>query len=433
MSFAKILLAAFLSPLAARADGLTLEAARKAALDRNPELAALKAETEAASWQSLKEISGHLPKLTLSGRHLFNEKFEELELEFNGANFVMPAIQPYSLLAVNLSLNVFDGGATWNRYRAARSESEAKDLELRRESFRLENEVRSLYSKALGAQALLDVADQNLRSLQQHLNDIQSQIRGGLATKYDALRFEVQIEEARAEKMAAEDNVVIARARLFEAIGLADDHLPLAGRLPESWERLDPATLQVDDSRDDLRAHALHEQSADRLSSASKGHWAPRIDLFGEQEWYNNMDHSINGDTKFKPASMVGVSFTWKLLDGGWDWAAQKQAAARSAAAKARLRQMRDHAPVDFELWRRRFDYSVANYKAKLVAIRKAEESVRLAQNGRRAGVRTNTDILDAEADLHRARAKAVQSQIDAVEALGQLELAVGHRLGQVQ
>jgi outer membrane protein TolC len=85
--------------------------------------------------------------------------------------------------------------------------------------------------------------------------------------------------------------------------------------------------------------------------------------------------------------------------------------------------------PVALEEAKRRFNYDVINFKAKLSSIRKAEEAVRLARGGLKAGIRTNTEVLDAVVDLNRARAAALKSQIDAIEALGLLELSVGHTL----
>ncbi|MNL85200.1 hypothetical protein D3C87_2134340 [compost metagenome] len=54
---------------------------------------------------------------------------------------------------------------------------------------------------------------------------------------------------------------------------------------------------------------------------------------------------------------------------------------------------------------------------------------MRLAHGALRAGALTNTEVLDAVLDLNRAKASAVRAQIDAVEALGSLELALGHSI----
>ena len=56
----------------------------------------------------------------------------------------------------------------------------------------------------------------------------------------------------------------------------------------------------------------------------------------------------------------------------------------------------------------------------------KSEESFRLAKVGQKEGTRTTTDLLDAEAELFRAKANAINAQIGSIEALLNLELATG-------
>jgi outer membrane protein TolC len=71
---------------------------------------------------------------------------------------------------------------------------------------------------------------------------------------------------------------------------------------------------------------------------------------------------------------------------------------------------------------------SLTLYKAKLTDIEEAKESARLATVGFKAGTRTTTDVLDAEYEEYRASAGLVQAQINALEALINLELVTGKR-----
>ncbi|HEY1080417.1 MAG TPA: TolC family protein, partial [Bdellovibrio sp.] len=52
-----------------------------------------------------------------------------------------------------------------------------------------------------------------------------------------------------------------------------------------------------------------------------------------------------------------------------------------------------------------------------------------LSREGHKVGARTNTDVLDAEAELFRAKAGAVNAQIGALEAVFNLELSTGIKL----
>jgi outer membrane protein TolC len=64
-----------------------------------------------------------------------------------------------------------------------------------------------------------------------------------------------------------------------------------------------------------------------------------------------------------------------------------------------------------------------------LTDVDEAKESVRLATLGFKAGVNTTTDVLDAELDKFTASAGLVQAQVGMLEAVINLELAIGKRL----
>ncbi len=85
--------------------------------------------------------------------------------------------------------------------------------------------------------------------------------------------------------------------------------------------------------------------------------------------------------------------------------------------------------PTDFETNRRRYNYSTALYKSRIVNVDRAQESVRLATAGYRAGVRINSEVLDSQLELFRARAGVVSAQLSAAESLVNLELATGQKI----
>jgi ATP-binding cassette subfamily F protein 3 len=114
-----------------------------------------------------------------------------------------------------------------------------------------------------------------------------------------------------------------------------------------------------------------------------------------------------------------------------------KHAAAQPApvpAAKSkkvnplRLQQMKDRCR-EIEEQVARLEAEIEGYGQESAHFKSAEESVRLAKLAFKAGNGTNTEVLDAELDLFRSRAGIVRAQMDAAEALLNLESALGRRL----
>lgn len=420
---------ALLYSSASWAQQLTLSEAQKTARENNPSIRQMNSEVEITRAKVTKALAPQLPQVNATARHLLDQKFQVMEVSLGPSPIEFPVRQPLSQVTLGASLLVFDGFGTWNNYRSAKYERSAKELELERAEFDLDQKVRVQYFKALGSQALVEVAIQSLAMLEAHLEDVKNLIKGGVATKLDLLKVEVQLQDARTDLLAAEDNVVLSIAQLARVLGVDSITGPLQGKLPTlEQEMLNKLDLSKAD-RVDRRALLEREESAMAKSSASLSAWSPKIYLFGQKEWYNFESSDIGGNSKFKDAYTVGVMLNWNLFDGGASIAERKIALEELKKTQEGLRSLNQSIPVDIDFWKRKLTHVIAVYQSGLSGIKKSEEAIRLAKSAVRAGTRTNTEVLDAEHDLNVAKAKVVHAQIDAVESVSNLELALGKSL----
>ncbi|MGK5087074.1 TolC family protein [Bdellovibrionota bacterium FG-2] len=415
---------------ASQSGPVTLTVAIEEAEGANP--VAQKA-VDAAEMASLKEresLAAFLPKIGLKADHFVDNKFQVLDISFGGANLQMPAQYPMTTLTLEGSMTLFDGLASWYTYWGAQKEADAGQSQLRRARLQLDSDVKLRFYQAIAAKFLENVAEQNLKTLEEHLSEIKARQRAGFSTQFDVLRIEVQLEEARVEKMASADRVTVSRLRLVQAMGLEQDERSLEGVLPIPSEIKIPEDLAVDlQNRDDLQAQMKLDFAAQDYKHAAQAHWYPRFNIFANTQAYNNVSKSMFESSQFRNAYAIGMSLTWRLFDGGAEKARQDLASLRARDAEHNLRVAQLQIPVEFKTWRQKFFYSVSSYHASLRSVDKAEESVRLARVGLKAGTRTNVEMLDAELDLFRARAGVIKAQVDAVEALISLELALGRKL----
>jgi outer membrane protein TolC len=422
-------LLSWLSAHAESAGGLDLSAAVQEAKSQSPEVRRLEASADAASAKRLEALSGHLPHLSLSGEHYFLAHYSRLGLLFNGNPVNFPSAFPQTTLALDASITVFDGLGTVHLYRAASLGYEAARYDLAHATYHLDHEVRVRFYQALASEALLRVAEQNIRSLEDHLSIARASQRSGLGTRFSVLRIEAQLEEARAEELLAADNVAVVRRHLAQAMGLQEDNRPLVGSLPVPEASWVPSDLKLEaGERQDVKAQTSREASLDEQSAASSAFWFPRISVFGQEQWYKfgSFDPAVIPNATFQNAYSLGVRLSWDLFDGGASIARRQEAAARTREAEQKTRGVLVSIPADFDLWKRRFAYNVNLYQARLRTLEKSQESVRLATLGLKAGSNTHTEVLDAELDLFRARAGIIRAQADATEALLNLELATG-------
>lgn len=409
---------------------LTVDAAVAEARANNPDVRRLEARADAAGWRRAASFSGYLPHLSVEATHLFDAKYARLNVVFNGNPVGFPSAVPQDNIFLTASLNVFDGFATFNNYRAASLEKEAAEHDMAALAFKLDREVRLRFQDFLAASALRDVADQNIGSLEEHLSLARATERSGMGTRFNVLRLEAQLEEARAEKTLAEDNVTLARTRLSLAMGRETaDERAVDGALPVPVADDAVRALTPDVSaREDLQADRARESAFDRRAAAANAMWFPKISLYAQEQLYKfgGFDPVILPNSSLQNAHTIGVSLKWDFFDGGESFAKRQEAAARAREAAAATRADVQRELAELETWKRKYLYNSALYRARLRTIEKANESVRLAKLGLRAGTSTHSEVLDAELDLFRARAGVVRAQADAAEALLRLELATG-------
>jgi outer membrane protein TolC len=239
---------------------------------------------------------------------------------------------------------------------------------------------------------------------------------------------DVQVSEAKSELLNAEDNIHLELGKLAETLG-RDDVAAVEGELPVLEPKLieGAKVSEIQERADILAAHESDEGSRLR-EYAARSHWAPHIAAFWNYQSYNNRNDQYDDWNNFRDAYAVGINLQWNLFDGFASTARAHEATEQRYQAEKETQLKVLKAKQDFDLWKRKFNYYYAVYKARQDEVVKAKESLRLAKEGRRVGARTNTDLLDAETDHYKAQAGSVTAQLGAVEALLNLELATGHR-----
>ena len=412
---------------------LTVSAALALARSDNPELKKLAYQTDAARLGKWAAISGYLPHVSASYTNYFDANYAREGIIFNGSPVYMPLAFPKAQMELDASLMVFDGLATYNLYRAARDTAEATDLQYQRAKFKLDESVRMQFWRALAASDLVQVAKENIKTLQNHLKLVKVRRYAGVSTNYDVLRIEAELDDARAAILLAANNEADSRRQLLDILGVSDNNnIVLRGTLPVPDLGAVPKNLRLNLSeRPDVEAQTKMELAASRKNKAALGAWFPQVDLFATEQFYHYGAFSslVVDQPGYQNSWAYGLRLTWNVFDGGRSIVDKNIERDLYDEEKETTRRVDLTSASQFARWKRRYFYNCALYQARLQAVEKSQESVRLAAVAVRAGAATDMDELDAELELFRARAGVVQAQVGATESLAKLELALGHRI----
>lgn len=412
--------------------GLTLDEAINEALKSSPVIEKNKSVLNEASWKVKENLSGFLPSLSATATHLFETKLALTNLKMGGSatETIVPQIIPTSQFSLVSSMPLFEGFASLNRYHLATENNQAATNELSWSQFKIELDVTLAFYKALASITLKNIAEQNLKVLEDHLKEVKLFKQSGMATNYDILRVEVQVSNAQTDLLNAVDNIAISEQNLLEIIGLDKLDLKISGDLPILNETYLKG-IDISDiyDRSDIKALKNRVTAATFASKAQDSYWVPKLSLIGQYQYYNNLTTKITETDKYRSAYQVGIQLYWNIFDGFTSFSkAHAQTEVLVQTQKSyRITELK--AQKDFEIAKRKYNYFLNLYKARNNDISKSKESVRLAKEGRRVGARTNTDLLDAEDDLYKSEAGAINAQLGAIEALINLQIAIGQKI----
>lgn len=412
------------------AQELSLKMAVDEALQFSPVVQRSKAQAEDAQWKKFESYNGVLPTLTGDINYLLDKKYVQFTTD---SGVTINQVIPSSQFLLTGNLPVFDGFSNYNRMAAGSHMYEAAQYDYEWTQFNVTLQTTFLFYKALVAKNLMDVANQNAHTIQDHYKDVNALLKAGVATKFDVLRVGVQMSEAEAEVLRTQDEYDFAKIRLTKTMGKeTDDRVP-AGNFPA----LTPTVLQSYDAKTNQRKdiQALTEQTASltNLKKANNRFWVPKLSVYGQLQAYNNINDEFSDWDAYREAYQVGLNLKWNIFDGMTSISKAKQAKAQSIASQNLLRSASLKASEDSEVWKKRFIYFCKLVEVKKTQTEKAEEAVRLAKESVRAGTKTNSDLLDAELDLFRSRADVLNVQMGMVEALINFELATGQKIYEFQ
>ncbi len=210
----------------------------------------------------------------------------------------------------------------------------AADLTLENTKQAVKLQTTQAYYQLLECRNLVDVNQEAVDTLEEHLNNVNAQYRVGTVAKSDVLASEVQLANAQQSLVTAQNNYDIAMATLNNIIGLPSDTvLSVKDQLQYTAYpdlNLDSCTVYALDNRPDgIAADYEVEQSKEALAIAKAGH-LPTVTA--------GVTRGLTGRDAFKEDITgqwaAGLTASWNIFDNGQVGAAVEQAKAGLRAAE---------------------------------------------------------------------------------------------------
>jgi len=205
-----------------------------------------------------------------------------------------------------------------------------------------------------------------------------------------------------------------------------------ASRLPveeTALEETTKSTAMIESAlanRPELKSADFRIKASELGVKAAKAGFYPQVYLSGNYYYLRPNPRYMPALDNFKRTWDLGISVSFDVWNWGQTKSQAEQAKAQLAQARDARQLLEDQAVLEVTQSRLMLVQARERMKLAAQAAGQAEENLRVTRERFKQGVALNTDVLDADVALLRARMNRVQAAIDLVLAQARLEKALG-------
>lgn len=405
----------------------TLDDAWTLALQQDQSFAASRSQAEAAALQAQSARAQRWPTLAVSGSYSKLDDSPAFDFSFTGLPVAPPDLFEDGEVvtgAAALSVPLFTGGRISSSIAAADAGQRGAEAQLEVARGDLKLAVATAYVDVLRARKALAVAQSNVRTLESLARDTASMFERELVPKNDDLAAQVALADARQNELRAANAAEVALAAYNRRLGAPmertielSEEIGAPSAMPQT---LEAAIEQAQARRPELAALSAQADAYGQMARTERARVLPQVALTGGYQYLENQ--FLDDDD----VTMAGIGVQWALFDGGQ---ARKRAAAMERTQRAAQQQRADATSlVALQVRQAWLGLDEAQRRVQLTAgaAEQAEESLRIAQERYRAGLGTQTQLLEAET----LRVGALRNRDDAVLDVGLARLRLARAVG---
>ena len=409
---------------------LSLADAVNLALRQNPNILRAQKDLTATQGIAIQTRAIAVPKVVGTGGYAAVQKTDIDILEAPGITY---GNSQNWVSQIKLVQSLYAGGRILSSFRVARLAKEQAVLNYQTAVADTVLAVELAYYDVLLAAQQILVQEASVELLTRQLTDTTRRYEAGTVPRFNVLRAEVELANARPRLIRARNSLRLAKNNLANLLGFnvpretfEDIPLTLSGRLDaESYEvELPRAVGLALERRTELgalrKAQALRKED---IVNAKSGYRPSLEGYFG----YDLHNSALSSDLTFEDHGWIaGAQLNWPIFDG-----------LRTHGLILQTEANYERAAVDLDDQARRIELEVRTAYSNFIEAREvlesqkkvveeAEEALRLASARYDAGTGTQLDVLSAQTALTEARSTQVQALHDYDAARARLQRAIG-------
>lgn len=401
---------------------LTLEDSVRLALDNNKTIKQSEADFESAVWarHQARRAFGPTVKYSTSftkqGGSYYNY-LERTKIYSNGFTLTMP---------------IYTGGELESSIKAADLGMNSAELGLEQTKQAIKENTMAAYYKALQAKNQINVAQDSVNTLNEHLKNVNAQYTVGTVAKSDVLATQVQVANAEQNLITANNDYDVAIASLNNLMGV------YTGTKLNLTDSLDYNVYEIPfedcinygrTNRPDVLIADYNVEIAKAQMDGAKAGYRPSVNVQLGKSWAGDQPFSSDGMDNFYGSNnnwsaTIGVS--WNVWDNNVTQSKVEQAKAAVTKAEAAAEDTRQKGDLEVRTAYLNLKAAERSIHTNSVAVERAQEDYKIAQVRYAAGVGTNLDVMDAEEKLTQAQTNYYTSLYNYNTSKASLDKAMG-------
>lgn len=325
-------------------------------------------------------------------------------------------------IAVNQ--NIYDFGRTETQVSLQKANVQGVRADLDNTMVQITYSVKQAYYALLQAVRNKSVAEETVKQYQQHLEQAKGFFEVGTKPKFDVIKAEVDLSNAKLNLIKTNNAIKIAKTNLNNAMGMPrapeyqiEDNLAF-NKYPVVFEE---ALKRALENRPDLKSLASKRKSAELALELAKKGQQPTIT--------GTAGYSISGQ-KFPlyDGWNVGVSLSASLFNGHLTKNQVEEAEANLGVIKANEELLKQTVYLEVEQACLNLVQAESTIPAAEIAVKQATENLEIASGRYAAGVGNPVEVTDAQVLYTNAKMSYIQALSDYRTAVAGIEKAMGSK-----
>ena len=366
-----------------------------------------------------------LPTVTVSGN--VTRKNQNANQSGAQASLFMPDSTTSKQIALTARQPLFRWDA-WEGLKQVKTSINLSEINLKIQKQQHLLNVSEAYFNVLRQQALTVANLQEEQALSEQLRMMNAKLKEGLVAKSDVSEANAQYQNARANRMATNVQLVLAQEQLQQFIGPYRENLAV---LREDFEFQKPVPNNVQAWEELAQGQnlgilqaRLQKRYAEDGKRVEKAALYPQIEAVGTYGYNKQSPESImSQDGQF---DQIGIEMNWNVFNGGRTQKSIRQASVNVEKSQAQVDAAIRKAETDVKKAYMQVETDQAKLQARKAAMQSSSQVSLASQAQYQEGLKTMVDVLLAQRNAFSARQDYLNSKYDYLLHVLELKASVG-------